>query len=66
MIRVELLINSDYIVQGCDDLDFEDVELTTDFELMSATPVDATVSRIQVKVPTTSEKYFLRLRSNSQ
>ena len=62
VIRTSLVIDSDYIVQGSNALDFEDLEPTTDFELMSTTPVDATVSRIQVKVPTTSDKYFLRLR----
>ena len=63
VIRTSLVIDSDYIVQGCDDLDFADIAPVTDFEILSTTPIDATVSRIEVKVPTTSDTYFLRLRS---
>jgi len=62
-IRSELIIGGDYIVQGSSTLDFVDLSLATDFELISSTPVNASLSRIKIKIPTEEDKYFLRLRS---
>ena len=63
-IRSELSMGTDYKVQGCDDLaSFENLDGAGELELISITPVDDVVSRVKVKVPTTNDRYFLRLSS---
>ncbi|MEP4077179.1 PQQ-dependent sugar dehydrogenase [Haloferula sp.] len=69
-IRADLTIGTDYEVQGANDLGFVDLEPVTDFTVISSDPVDngegPALTRMRVKVPTTSDRYFLRLASVSQ
>ena len=62
-IRSELVMGVDYRVQGSNDLvSFEDLDGAGEMELISKTPVEGEqVSRVRVKVPTTSDRHFLRL-----
>ncbi|MGJ8673369.1 PQQ-dependent sugar dehydrogenase [Rubritalea sp.] len=66
-ILSSLVIGTDYKVQGSTDLNFQDLELVTDFEVLSTEPVSnpggEELSLIKVKVPSTEDKYFLRIRS---
>ncbi|MGJ8633667.1 MAG: PQQ-dependent sugar dehydrogenase [Luteolibacter sp.] len=66
-ILSSLVLDTDYKIQGSTDLDFENLELITDFEVISTTPVSnpggEALSRINVKVSSTADAYFLRLSS---
>ena len=63
VIRTSLTIGTDYLVQGSDELNFEDLATGSEMEVISTTPLDGILSRVRIKIPTTSSKYFLRLRS---
>ena len=63
VIRTSLTIGKDYLVQGSDELNFEDLATGSEMEVISTTPLDGILSRVRIKIPTTSSKYFLRLRS---
>ncbi|MEP4077178.1 PQQ-dependent sugar dehydrogenase [Haloferula sp.] len=69
-IRADLTIGTDYEVQGSSDLGFVDLEPVTDFTVISSDPVDngegPALTRMRVKVPTTSGRYFLRLSSGTE
>ncbi|MDP4625270.1 MAG: PQQ-dependent sugar dehydrogenase [Akkermansiaceae bacterium] len=66
-IRSELVIGTDYIVQGSDDLNFTNLTAGVDFTVMPTTPVEnpggADLILVKVKVPTTASRYFLRLHN---
>ena len=64
VIRTSLTIGTDYLVQGSDELNFEDLATGTEMEVISTTPLDGILSRVRIKIPTTSSRYFLRLRSS--
>jgi len=69
-VRSDLVIGSDYKVQGATDLNFGELVSGTDFSFVSLTPVangaGPSLTRVRIKVPSTSEKYFLRLASVPQ
>ena len=69
IIRSDLEIGTNYFVHGSNDLDFVSLG-ANDFEMLSTTPVDngsgPGLSRVRIKVPTTSGRYFLRLGNTSQ
>ncbi|MGJ8643470.1 MAG: PQQ-dependent sugar dehydrogenase [Luteolibacter sp.] len=66
-IRSELVIGTDYVVEGSEDLNFANLTAGSDFTVMPTTPVEnpggADLILVTVKVPTTAGKYFLRLRN---
>ena len=66
-IRSGLVIGTDYVVEGSDDLVFSSLTPGDDFNVVSTNPVanpgGANLSVVRVKVPTTDPKYFLRLRN---
>jgi len=70
IIRSDLAIGTDYFVQGADDLNFSELVPVTDFTIISTDPVDngagPALTRVRVKVPTTSDRYFLRVSSVSE
>ncbi|MFC7337813.1 PQQ-dependent sugar dehydrogenase [Haloferula chungangensis] len=69
-IRSDLAIGTDYFVQGSVDLNFTSLNQGSDFVIISSDPVDngsgPALSRLRVKVPTTSARCFLRLSSKSE
>ncbi|MGJ8656364.1 MAG: PQQ-dependent sugar dehydrogenase [Akkermansiaceae bacterium] len=62
-IRSDLTMGTDYLVQGGDKMEFANLALGTDMELVSSVAVDGVVSKVRVKVLTTAKTYFLRLGS---
>ena len=69
-IRSDLQIGVDYYIQGSSDLSFNQLENVTDFTVISVDPVSngsgPAISRVRIKVPTTEERYFLRLTNLAQ
>lgn len=66
-IRSELVVGTDYVIQGGEDLDFTNLTVGNDFTIMATTPVanpgGADLILVKVKVSTTADRYFLRLRN---
>ena len=70
-IRADVVLGSDYFIQGAsanDNMDFSQLTLDTDFTIISTTtiPGSPTMSKIRINVPTTDQRYFLRLSSKAQ
>ncbi|MGJ8723164.1 MAG: PQQ-dependent sugar dehydrogenase [Roseibacillus sp.] len=69
IIRSDLTIGTDYIIQGSEDLNFSNLTIGTEFTLISSEPIANSpgpdLSRIRVKVPTTADRYFLRISNIS-
>jgi len=59
------VIGQDYLIQGCDDMDFDTLDLNTDYTFSSLDPVanpgGPGMTRVRIKVPSTAKRYFLRL-----